>query len=96
MLKEEYQGEKRKMQKQAEKPIEYESISIEVPKQVMELLRASESILEMSPKEWIEYYLVDAVRSSIDSDMFTDSPKELADKFSLTPVFKEILDTTVL
>jgi hypothetical protein len=83
------------MQKQAEKPIEYESISIEVPKQVMELLRFAESLAGMSPKEWIEYYIVETARSGLDSDMFVPEPKELAEKFGLNPVFKKILDETI-
>ncbi len=87
---------KKEKETQTEKDvIEYEQVTVKVPKQVMELLRASESLLEMSPQEWLEYELVDTVRSCVDSDMFVPEPKELADKFSLNPVFKAILDTQI-
>ena len=75
--------------------IEYETITIEVPKQVMELLRSTESHTGMTSKEWIEYYVVETARSGLDSDMFLPSPTELAKKFNLNPVFKEILNDTI-
>lgn len=75
--------------------IEYETITIEVPKQVMELLRFSESMGKMTPKEWIEYSVVETVRSGLDANMFLPSPAALAEKFNLNPVFKEILNDTV-
>lgn len=75
--------------------IEYEQMTINVPKQVMKLLKFAESTLKGTPKEWVEYILVDHVRANIDSGDFLPDATELTKMFNLNPVFKEILNDPV-
>jgi hypothetical protein len=77
------------------KEIEYEQVTVNVPKAVMDLLRFAESVLEQSPKEWIEYYIVETVRSGLDSNMFLPDAAALVEKFNLNPVLQEILNDPV-
>ena len=76
-------------------PIEYESVTVKVPKQVMDLLRYAQPITGDTPEQDIEYYVVESVRSRLDVNAFSPTAKDLTDKFGLNPVFKEILDATI-
>lgn len=79
-----------------EKPqIEYETVTVKIPKQVMELLRFSQIAFKMTPTEYIEYNILELVRADLDSGEFLPSGKELADKFNINPIFKEILNDEV-
>lgn len=76
-------------------PIEYETVTIKVPKLVMDLLRFAESVLEESPIEFIEYVVVENVKAGLLADEFMPSAKYLADKFNLNPIFKELVDEVI-
>lgn len=75
--------------------IEYETLEIKVPKAVMDLLRYAQPITGDTPEQDIEYYVVESVRSRLESDGFNPTPKDLADQFNLNPVLKEILNDTI-
>ena len=77
------------------KKIEFESVTIQVPKAVMDLLRYAQPTSGDTPEQDIEYYLVESVRSRLDVNAFSPTAKDLTDKFGLNPVFKEILDDTI-
>lgn len=74
--------------------IEYEKITIEVPKAVMDFLRYIETITGDTPEHDIEWNIVENVRARADSDLYVKAPKtpkELVDQFNLNPVFQTIL-----
>ena len=75
--------------------IEYESVTVKMPKAVMDLLRYAQSITGNTPDQDIAYYAVESVKSRIEVNGFSPSPKALAAQFNLNPVFKEILDDTI-
>lgn len=75
--------------------IEYENVTIKVPKAVMDLLRFSESVIEQTPIEFIEYHVVETVRAGVDSEEFLPTGKALAEKFNLNPVFQAIINDPV-
>lgn len=83
-----------------EKEIEYETVSLKVPKRIMDFLRGQKDQSE-TVQEYLEYIIVDTVRSDITGYYFpmpepAQEPKELADNFGLNPIFKAITDTEVL
>lgn len=79
---------------EAKTEIEYEEITVKVPKQIMDLLRYSEKMTEKTPKEYVEYCIVECVRADLDSDVFL-SGHALAKSFNVQPIFKEITGTSV-
>ena len=76
-------------------PIEYEQVTVKVPKAVMDLLRFSESVIEQTPKEYIEWAIVEHVRAGIDARDFMPSSLDLTNKFNLNPVFQQIIGDPV-
>ena len=76
--------------------IEYEHVSIDVPKAVMSLLRDSGNTLEMSPKEYLECSVIRIVRADIDvGDVFNEGLKQTLKKYGLNCVFKAVIDDPV-
>jgi hypothetical protein len=73
------------------KPIEYEQITVKVPKTVMNYLKATNKgdaeVPDWNPTKWIERAIVDQARAECEG---LDS-KQWADAFGLTPIFWEIL-----
>ena len=65
------------------KEIEFEQVTLKVPKAVMEYLRR----IYGDPVKWLEYHAVDLVSADLDAM----SGKELAQIFGLQPVFKAVL-----
>ena len=76
-------------------PIEYEQVSIKLPKAVMNLLRHTESVTDDTPEQDIEYAVVESVRSRLESGLFLPTPKILTNQYNLNPVFEAILDNPV-
>jgi len=74
-------GEKEKMSKQ--ETIEFESVTVKVPKAIMKYLRK----IHGDPVEWIEYRIVDGVSADLDAM----DGKILGELFDLGPVFKAVL-----
>jgi hypothetical protein len=70
-----------------QKPIEYEAVTIRVPKLVMDYLRSMEKAYNMSAVEQIEHDFVDSVRAELES--MTGSV--LMEIWNLRPVFKTVL-----
>lgn len=73
------------MKKANESEIEFESITIKVPKNVMNLLRAySKHGLEMTANEYLEYSILQAVKADLDiGDVFTLEPEEIINQYNL-------------
>lgn len=71
---------------QKQKPIEYEQVTVKVPKLIMDYLRKTED----DPKVWLEETVVDSVRAELEGM----TGKEWIEHFKLGPVFKEVLDET--
>jgi hypothetical protein len=80
----------------AKTKIEFEEVTLKIPKGIMELLRDNKANLEETPTQFLERSLVDLIRADIDAgDCFVPTPRELAARYNLDPVFKEITGTTV-
>jgi len=71
-------------------PIEYEEITIKVPKQVMDLLRFACKTDGDTPKDYIERNVLDAVRADIDADALIQNT-DLIKMFELKPIYIELL-----
>jgi hypothetical protein len=77
-------------------PIEYETVTLKIPKKIMELLRDSETSLEETAIQYLERCVVDLVRADIETqDCFVLSPRRLTERYNLDPVFKQITGITV-
>jgi hypothetical protein len=77
----------RQQPRHAEKTeIEYEIVSLRVPKQIMDVLRKLPAY-PPNPVEWLEYAVVDMVRA----DLEAASGEELINWFDLGPIFKAVL-----
>jgi hypothetical protein len=76
--------------------IEYEEVNLQIPKAIMEFLRDSEKSLGETATSYLERSLVDMVRGDIDSrDCFVPTPREIAERYNLDPVFKQITGISV-
>ena len=76
--------------------IEYEQVTLNIPKKIMKWLKNYETVTSETPKEWLEYAVVESVRSTLEANGFTPTPKWQADNFSLNPIFKELTGTEIL
>ena len=76
-----------KESEQEQKNIEFEPVTIQVPKNVMNLLRAySKHGLRMTANEYLECSVLQAVRADLDaSDVFIVEPEELVRQYDLAP-----------
>ena len=75
-----------------QKEIEFETVTLKVPKRIMDLLRDHEKDV----KGYLEYLVVDSLRSEVDAEVFGSEPKEVADAWKLNPVFKAIVNHEVI
>jgi hypothetical protein len=76
--------------------IEFEEVTLKIPKAIMKLLRDSEKSLEETAIEYLEHSLVDMVRADIETqDCFVLTPRQVVEQYNLDPVFKEIIGITV-
>ncbi len=73
--------------------IEYETITVRIPKKIMSFLRETKTLTE-TPEEYLEYTIVDSVRADIDGGVFSD-PERIAEGYGLQPVFQAIVNDTV-
>ena len=71
--------------KKANKNIELESVTVQVPKEVMNLIRAFAAHgLGMTVKEYLEHSIVQVVSADLDAgDVFTVEPEELIAQYNL-------------
>jgi hypothetical protein len=74
------------------KNIEFESVTIKVPKSVMNLLRAySEHGLGMTANEYLECNVLQVVRADLDAgDVFTVEAEEIITQYSLNPALSVV------
>jgi len=72
--------------------IEYEAVTIKVPKNIMDLLRYAQKLTNESPELFIEYYTVGTIRSLMETNGILPSSQELNEQFNLNKIFTEILD----
>lgn len=71
-------------------------MTLKVPKKIMKLLRDSEKLLGETASQYLERCIVQLVMADIDAaDCFVPTPRELAERYNLEPVFKEITGITV-
>jgi hypothetical protein len=83
------------MQKTEQETIEYETVTLKIPKKVMKLLRDTDYLGETA-EQYIERGIVDLVRADIDmGECFTPTPRQLTEQYGLDPIFKEITGSTV-
>jgi hypothetical protein len=76
--------------------IEFENVTIKVPKLIMDFLRGREKDMDETAKEYIEYNVVQIVNSDIRAgDVFVLDPEELADSWKLNPIFKAIINDEI-
>jgi hypothetical protein len=69
--------------------LEFESVTLQVPKKVMELLRFCENASGTSPKEYIEnYVIVQMISADLEAGCLIQL-KDLIKKFDIEPVFEE-------
>ncbi|MGA2307937.1 MAG: hypothetical protein ABSG57_00125 [Candidatus Bathyarchaeia archaeon] len=84
------------MESKSKDKIEFEVVSVKIPKSVMKLLRDSEESLGETATQYLERCIVGLVRADIDAgDCFVPTPRRLAERYNLDPVFKEITGLTV-
>jgi hypothetical protein len=70
--------------------IEYEEITVKIPKAIIEFLKDHEDMLEEKAEEYLERCIVGVVSSDIESqDCFVLSPVKLVKKYKLEPIFKK-------
>lgn len=70
--------------------IEYEEITVKIPKAIMEFLKDHEDMLEEKTEDYLERCIVGVVSSDIESqDCFVLSPVKLVKKYKLEPIFKK-------
>jgi len=72
--------------------VEFEEVTIRVPRAIMNLLRNSEEIIGRSPIEQLEYGVVADIEGCIGSEVLTPTPEQIIKKYKLGHVFKTILD----
>jgi hypothetical protein len=76
--------------------IEFEEVTLKIPKAIMKLLRDNEKSLEETAIEYLEHSLVDMVRADIETqDCFVPTPRGIVERYNLDPVFKEITGITI-
>lgn len=70
--------------------IEYEEITVKIPKAIMEFLKDHEGMLEEKTEDYLERCIVCSVSADIESqDCFVLSPIKMVKKYKLQPVFKK-------
>ena len=69
--------------------IEYESVTVDVPKQLMSFLRFEAKRMNKKLEATVKYYLVESLRSQMEAM----SGEELIPYFGLDKVFFELLET---
>lgn len=66
------------------KEIEQEQVTIKVPRNVMNLLRAyAKQGLGMTANEYLECTVLQGIRADLDADVFTIEPEEIARLYDL-------------
>ncbi|MCK4433972.1 hypothetical protein KAU92_00675 [Candidatus Bathyarchaeota archaeon] len=72
--------------------IEMETVTIKLPKAIMDLLRNSEEITGRSPIEQLQYSIVADIEGCVNSEILTPTPQQIIKKYKLGHVFKAILN----
>lgn len=73
--------------------IEFEEVTLRVPKRIMDFLRKHEKRLEGGNIQgYLERNIVDCVRAEIDAaTVFVPDPEDVIKTYKLGPVFKAVL-----
>lgn len=79
------------------KNVEFESVTVQVPKSIMELLRAySKQGLGMTPNEYLKSCIVEAVAADLDAgDVFTVEAEEIVRLYDLELALKNPVETGI-
>lgn len=72
--------------------VDFEEVTIRVPRAIMNWLRNSEEVTGRSPTEQLEYGIVADIEGCIGSEVLTPTPEQIIEKYKLGQVFKTILD----
>ena len=67
--------------------IEYETVTLRIPKKIMDFLRSMEKPWNQTPTEYLEYQLIDEVRA----DLEAATGEEFIAWFDLATVFYQVL-----
>jgi hypothetical protein len=73
--------------------IEYETVTLKIPKRLMAFLRCN---TQTPVEQYLEYTIVESVRADVDAEVFALGPREIAESANLNPIFKEITGTEIL
>jgi biotin-(acetyl-CoA carboxylase) ligase len=84
----------KKSEQEQLKNIEFEQVTIKLPKNVMNLLRAySKHGLGMTTNEYLECSVLQAVRADLDmGDVFTLEPEEIINQYNLNPALSALIN----
>jgi transcription initiation factor IIE alpha subunit len=73
--------------------IEFEEITVKLPKNVMKLLRDCRNALQMTPEEYVAFNIVQCVRADLDcGDVFVLRSDEVVTKYGLQPILTAIIN----
>lgn len=75
--------------------IEYESVTVKIPKNIMDLLRFRQKLTDETPESYVAYSIVENIRSQMDVNGLMPTGRQLTDQFSLNKIFIEILDDPI-
>jgi hypothetical protein len=71
-----------------ENKIEFQEMTIRIPKAVLEFLRAHEKEMGTTTEEYITYTIVDVVRADIDSgEVFVPESEQVIKDWNLNSIF---------
>ena len=89
VLEEFFREDLKRIEQETIEALPHEDLIIQVPKAVLDFLRASEGMYQMGPKEWIENVVVDNVETELQTCRGALGEYwDLIDRFKLEPVFK--------
>jgi hypothetical protein len=72
-----------------------EEVTLKIPTPFMDLLRHSQAITGDTPRQDMEYAIVESIRARIDGGQFLPTRETLVKQYNLNPLFKAILDCPI-
>lgn len=84
----------KKSEQEQLKNIEFEQVTIKLPKNVMDLLRDySKHGLKMTANEYLECSVLQAVKADLDAgDVFTVEAEEIINQYNLNPALSALIN----